>query len=158
MKALITRKVGMTSIIDADGSSIAVTLLSASPCVVTQLKTLDVDGYQAVQIGFEKGKSLSRSLKGHFKPSKLEPKIVREFRVDEISELKVGDTVEGVVRLLRFLADHARAFAVPLHRQDGTAVLIALRGQVTRSALAVLERVICGHSTHASARGFVHFD
>ena len=91
MKALITRKVGMTSIIDADGSSIAVTLLSASPCVVTQLKTLDVDGYQAVQIGFEKGKSLSRSLKGHFKPSKLEPKIVREFRVDEISELKVGD-------------------------------------------------------------------
>jgi large subunit ribosomal protein L3 len=91
MKALITRKVGMTSIIAEDGALTPVTLLSASPCVVTQVKTAETDGYMAVQLGFEKGKNIGKAQAGHFKQSGITPKVVREFRVTEIQEgLTVG--------------------------------------------------------------------
>jgi large subunit ribosomal protein L3 len=94
MKALITRKVGMTSTIAEDGVVQAVTLLSASPCVITQVKTTDTDGYQSVQLGFEEGKNIAKAQAGHFKAAGISPKIVREVRVDEITEdLKVGETV-----------------------------------------------------------------
>lgn len=86
MKALITRKVGMTSIITDDGSLVPVTLLSASPCVVTQVKTAETDGYTAVQLGFEEAKKVGKAQAGHFKKSGITPKVVREFRVDEIEE------------------------------------------------------------------------
>ncbi len=86
MKALITRKVGMTSIITDDGALTPVTLLSASPCVVTQVKTAETDGYTAVQLGFEVSKKIGKAQAGHFKKSGITPKIVREFRVDEITE------------------------------------------------------------------------
>ncbi|HEV7454510.1 MAG TPA: 50S ribosomal protein L3 [Candidatus Saccharimonadales bacterium] len=103
MKALITRKVGMTSTISEDGVVVAVTLLSASPCVITQVKTGDPDGYTAVQIGFEEAKkqNVNKAQVGHFKKAGVEatlPKIVREFRVDEITEdLKVGETINPEV-------------------------------------------------------------
>jgi large subunit ribosomal protein L3 len=95
MKALITRKVGMTSTISEDGVVTAVTLLSASPCVITQVKTEEPDGYTAVQIGFEEAKkqNVHKAQAGHFKKAGIEtmPKVVREFRIDEITEdLKVG--------------------------------------------------------------------
>lgn len=93
MKALITRKVGMTSTIAEDGTVQAVTLLSASPCVITQVKTQETDGYTAVQIGFEEAKqnNINKAQQGHFKAAKAAPKVVREFRVDEITEdIKVG--------------------------------------------------------------------
>lgn len=96
MKALITRKVGMTSTIAEDGKVQAVTLLSASPCVVTQVKTLETDGYTAIQVGFEEAKeqNVNKAQQGHFKAAGASPKVVREFRVDVIPEgLKVGDTV-----------------------------------------------------------------
>jgi large subunit ribosomal protein L3 len=94
MKALITRKVGMTSTIAEDGVVTAVTLLSAGPCVITQVKTTDTDGYTAVQIGAEEVKELGKAQAGHFKAAGVLPKIVREFRVDEITEdLKVGEKV-----------------------------------------------------------------
>lgn len=93
MKALITRKIGMTSIINDGGSAIAVTLLSADPNVITQLKNDETDGYTAAQLGFEKGKNIGKALKGHFKNSKAEPKVIKEFRTDETGELKVGDTL-----------------------------------------------------------------
>ena len=69
MKALITRKVGMTSTIAEDGVVTAVTLLSASPCVITQVKTDETDGYTAVQIGFEEAKAnnVNKAQQGHFK-------------------------------------------------------------------------------------------
>jgi len=93
MKALITRKVGMTSIISEDGALTPVTLLSASPCVVTQVKTAENDGYTAVQLGFETGKHTAKPQVGHFKKSGANPKIVREFRVTEIEEdIKTGAT------------------------------------------------------------------
>jgi large subunit ribosomal protein L3 len=102
MKALITRKVGMTSAIAEDGSVQAVTLLSASPCVITQVKTEDPDGYTAVQIGFEEARkqSVNKAQAGHFKKAGISaiPKIIREFRVAELSEdLKVGESINPEV-------------------------------------------------------------
>jgi len=96
MKALITRKVGMTSTIAEDGTVAAVTLLSASPMVVTQVKTDDTDGYTAVQVGFEEAKkqNVNKAQLGHFKGAGTTPKIIREFRTEEIPEdLKVGEKI-----------------------------------------------------------------
>jgi large subunit ribosomal protein L3 len=89
MKALITRKVGMTSLVGDDGATTAVTLLSASPCVVTQVKTAEADGYQAVQLGFETAKHPNKAQVGHNKNAKVMPKVVREFRI-------AGDLEEGL--------------------------------------------------------------
>jgi large subunit ribosomal protein L3 len=100
MKALITRKVGMTSTISEDGTVQAITLLSASPCVITQVKTDESDGYTAVQLGFEEAKehNVAKAQKGHFKAAGMLPKIIREFRVNEITEdLKVGEKVSPEV-------------------------------------------------------------
>ena len=96
MKALITRKLGMTSTIAEDGTVSAVTLLSASPNVVTQMKTEETDGYTAVQVGFEEAKKqhVTKAQAGHFKGAGMMPKIIREFRAEEITEdLKVGEKI-----------------------------------------------------------------
>jgi large subunit ribosomal protein L3 len=99
MKALITRKVGMTSLVSEDGIVTAVTLLSASPCVITQVKTLDIDGYQAVQLGTELAKNASKPAQGHAKKAGTAPsKITREFRLEEITEdLTVGTEIKADV-------------------------------------------------------------
>ncbi len=96
MKALVTRKIGMTSTIADDGSVQAVTLLSASPNIITQVKDVEKDGYMAIQVGFEDGKNHSKQLIGHLKPAGAQPKIIKEFRVSEITEdLKVGESVSA---------------------------------------------------------------
>nr|AMR06701.1 ribosomal protein L3 [uncultured bacterium] len=90
----------MTSTIAEDGTMQAVTLLSASPCVITQVKTDETDGYTAVQIGCEEVKEtkLSKPQAGHLKNAKQLVRIVREFRVPEITEdLKVGETLNAEV-------------------------------------------------------------
>jgi large subunit ribosomal protein L3 len=99
MKALITRKVGMTSLVADDGIVTPVTLLSASPCVVTQVKTTDIDGYQAVQIGFEVAKHPAKPQVGHSAKAKVAPaKIVREIRIDTLPEdLSVGTEIKADV-------------------------------------------------------------
>lgn len=96
MKALITRKVGMTSAINDDGVMTAITLLSASPNVVTQVKSPETDGYTAVQVGFEETKEarVNKAQLGHFKAAGKLPKIIREFRATETPEdLKVGTDI-----------------------------------------------------------------
>lgn len=96
MKALITRKVGMTSTIAEDGTVAAITLLSASDNVVTQIKSVETDGYQAVQIGFGEEKNLPKPQAGHLKAAGKNAKIMREIRADgEENELKVGDAVSA---------------------------------------------------------------
>ena len=91
MKALITRKLGMTSTINEDGSVQAVTLLSVAEHTVLHHKTEEKDGYTAVQFGSETAKKLSKSVTGHVKTAKVMPKIIREFRLPEIpEELNVG--------------------------------------------------------------------
>jgi len=100
MKALITRKIGMTSAIADDGVVTAVTLLSASPIVITQIKTDDQDGYTAVQVGFEETTEArtNKAQVGHVKPAGILPKIMREFRASEIPEdLKVGEKISSEV-------------------------------------------------------------
>ena len=98
MKALMTRKVGMTSTIGEDGAVQAITLLSLDANTVVGHKTSDKDGYTAVQIGAEKAKKLSKSVTGHVKAAKVMPKIIREFRVPEITEeLNVGSPISADV-------------------------------------------------------------
>ena len=81
----------MASIITDDGQLTPVTLLSASPCVITQVKTDETDGYTAIQVGFETAKKTNKAQVGHFKAANVLPKIVREFRTDLIEEsIKVG--------------------------------------------------------------------
>lgn len=91
MKALITRKLGMTSTIAEDGVTQAVTILSVADQTVLQHKTVERDGYTAIQVGAETAKKLNKSIVGHAKAAKVMPKIIREFRIDEIpEELIVG--------------------------------------------------------------------
>lgn len=98
MKALITRKVGMTSTIAEDGVVTAVTLLSASPCVITQVKTDETDGYTAVQVGFEETTKLGKAQAGHVKAAGAQPKILRELRVEQVTEdLSVGNKLTAEV-------------------------------------------------------------
>lgn len=98
MKALITRKLGMTSTIADDGAVQAVTLLSVGEHTVLHHKTADKDGYTAVQVGTGTAKKLGKSLAGHVKAAKVMPKIIREFRVDEIpEELNVGSKLSADV-------------------------------------------------------------
>lgn len=98
MKALITRKVGMTSTIAEDGVVTAVTLLSASPCVISQVKTDETDGYTAVQLGFEETSKLGKAQAGHLKAAGVQAKIMREVRVPEITEdLTVGTKLTAEV-------------------------------------------------------------
>lgn len=88
----------MTSTISDDGVVQAVTLLSASPCVITQVKTDETDGYNAVQLGFGTTTKIGKAQAGHYKNSKAQPKVVREFRIDEIGEeIKVGETISADV-------------------------------------------------------------
>jgi len=90
----------MTSTIAEDGTVQAITLLSASPCVITQVKTDENDGYTAIQIGFEEAKqqNVAKAQQGHFKAAGVLPKIIREFRVSEITEdLKVGEKINPEV-------------------------------------------------------------
>jgi len=95
MKALLGTKIGMTQIISADGKAIPVTLIQAGPVTVTQVKTVDNDGYNAVQVGFDSGKNLSKAVAGHVKASNVTPKYIREFRVGELPEdLTVGSTID----------------------------------------------------------------
>ncbi len=95
MKALLGTKIGMTQIIGEDGVTIPVTLIQAGPVTVTQVKSVETDGYNAVQVGFDEGKNLSKAVAGHVKTAGVTPKIIREIRVEELPEgLKVGDTLD----------------------------------------------------------------
>ncbi len=95
MKALLGTKIGMTQIIAEDGQTTPVTLIQAGPCTVTQVKSVETDGYNAVQVAFGLGKNLSKAVAGHTQAAKVTPKYIREFRVDELpADLKVGDTID----------------------------------------------------------------
>jgi large subunit ribosomal protein L3 len=95
MKALLGTKLGMTQLLQEDGVAIPVTLIQAGPCTVTQVKSQETDGYSAVQIGFGQGKNLSNAVKGHVAASKVEPKFIREVRVDALPEdIAVGTQLD----------------------------------------------------------------
>jgi len=95
-KGIIGKKIGMTQIFDEIGNVIPVTVIEAGPCVVTQIKTAENDGYEAIQLGFEELKEnrVSKPAAGHFaKSGKGAKKHLKEFRLDDISSYAIGDTV-----------------------------------------------------------------
>lgn len=94
MKALLGTKLGMTQLFDADGNVARVTLIQAGPCVVTQLKKTETDGYNAVQIGFGEAKHQAKPQQGHLKASGANSRTTREVRVAELPELQVGAKLE----------------------------------------------------------------
>lgn len=95
MKALLGTKIGMTQIISESGVAIPVTLIQAGPMTVTQVKTVETDGYTAVQVAYGEGKNLSKAVVGHTKSAKVTPKHIREIRVTELPEgLSVGSTFD----------------------------------------------------------------
>jgi large subunit ribosomal protein L3 len=101
MSGIIGRKLGMTSIFSANGQSVACTLIEAGPCVVTQVKNVETDGYNAVQLGFgeRKEKNTPKPLMGHFKKAGTTPKrkVVefRDFRVEFEGQVDLGKTVKS---------------------------------------------------------------
>ena len=100
MKGLIGKKIGMTQIFDKKGAVIPVTVIEAGPCAVVQVKTVETDGYNAVQLGFGsvKEKKLNKPEKGSFKKANIEPKKhLREFKVDNVEEFKVGSELKADV-------------------------------------------------------------
>ena len=93
MKTLIGKKVGMTQIFDDKGRVVPVTVIEAGPCVVSQVKSVETDGYNAIQLGFEdvKESKLNKPEKGHFAKANIAPKKhLREFRVDSVEGIAVG--------------------------------------------------------------------
>ena len=99
-KAIIGKKLGMTQIFDEKGNVVPVTVIEAGPCVVAQVKTVETDGYNSIQLGYGevKAKHINKPEAGHFAKSKLDnKKHLREFRLEDISNFKVGDEVKADV-------------------------------------------------------------
>ena len=95
-KGIIGKKIGMTQIFDEVGNVIPVTVIQAGPCVVAQKKTVETDGYNAVQLGFAdvKEKHMTKAEKGHFAKAGVEnKKHLKEFRLDDVSSINVGDVI-----------------------------------------------------------------
>lgn len=96
LNGLLGRKVGMTQIFTEDGTIIPVTVIEAGPCTVVQKKTVETDGYNAVQMGFtiRKKKVVNNPLKGHFDKARVKPFVfLREFKLNEFKGVEVGQTV-----------------------------------------------------------------
>ncbi|GMQ63274.1 MULTISPECIES: 50S ribosomal protein L3 [Vallitalea] len=97
-KAIIAKKVGMTQIFEESGELVPVTVLEAGPCIVTQVKTLENDGYKAVQVGFgeKKEKHTNKPMKGHFDKAGVSfKKHIKEFRLDNAEEFEVGNEIKA---------------------------------------------------------------
>ena len=96
-KGIIGKKIGMTQVFSDNGAVIPVTVVQAGPCVVVQKKTVESDGYNAIQIGFEEilsEKKVNKPMAGHFKKADVKPmKYLREVRVDAIDDYNVGQTI-----------------------------------------------------------------
>ncbi len=99
-KGIVGKKLGMTQLFDEKGNVIPVTVIEAGPCMVCQKKTVENDGYEAVQIGYGdmKASKVTKPLKGHFAKNDVAPKkVLREFRFDDISAINVGDVIKADV-------------------------------------------------------------
>ena len=99
-KGIIGKKLGMSQLFDSNGKVVPVTIIEAGPCTVVQKKTVESDGYQAVQLGYGEvsAKKVTKPAKGHFDKADVAPKkTLREFRLDDISGLKVGDVLKADV-------------------------------------------------------------
>jgi large subunit ribosomal protein L3 len=99
-KAILGKKLGMTQIFADDGTAVPVTVVEAGPCIVVQKKTVEIDGYDAVQVGFGavKESQVNKPTKGHFEKSSVEPaKHLRELQLDDISGMEPGSVIKADV-------------------------------------------------------------
>lgn len=94
MKILLGKKIGMTRVFDETGRSVPVTALEAGPCVVTQCKTIEKDGYIAVQVGYGAKRHPNKPELGHTKALEATPQVLEEFRMDETAEYAVGQVID----------------------------------------------------------------
>ncbi len=100
VKGIIGKKIGMTQLFDENGKVVPVTVIEAGPCAVVQKKSVESDGYEAVQLGFGEvsAKKVNKAAAGHFKKADVAPKrTLREFRLDDISGVNVGDILKADV-------------------------------------------------------------
>ena len=100
VKGIIGKKIGMTQVFDANGKVVPVTVVEAGPCPVVQKKTVEVDGYAAVQLGYavQKQQRVTKPLKGHFAKADVAPqKVLKEFRFADTSAFEVGSVVKADV-------------------------------------------------------------
>lgn len=99
-KGLIGKKIGMTQLFDENGKVIPVTVVEAGPCTVVQKKTIENDGYEAIQVGFGdvKVQRVNKPMAGHFKKADVAPKkVLKEFRLEDMAEINVGDVLKADV-------------------------------------------------------------
>jgi large subunit ribosomal protein L3 len=97
-KGLIGKKIGMTQIFDEKGNVVPVTVVEAGPNVIVQKKTIENDGYEAVQVGFgdQKVSRVNKPMKGHFEKNGVAPKkVLKEFRLENIADVNVGDIIKA---------------------------------------------------------------
>lgn len=97
-KAIIAKKIGMTQLFDEKGKMIPVTVVEAGPCTVVQKKTVETDGYNSIQVGFQdvKIQRVGKPLKGHFDKADAAPKkVLREFKLEDCEAHNVGDTLKA---------------------------------------------------------------
>ena len=92
LRALLGKKIGMSQLYEEGGNVVPVTVIQAGPCFVTQIKTLETDGYEAVQVGFDEVKKLNQPRGGHLKHSRL-LRILREVKADDVSQLEIGQQI-----------------------------------------------------------------
>ena len=133
-KGIIGKKLGMTQLFDESGKVVPVTVIEAGPCTVVQKKTVESDGYQAVQLGFGDiaARKVNKPAKGHFDKADVAPKkTLREFRLADISGLNVGDILKadvfaaGAPATTSTWSASARARATPAPSSAGTAIACA---------------------------------
>ena len=99
-KGIVGKKLGMPQLFDANGNVVPVTVIEAGPCAVSQKKTAENDGYEAIQVGFGdlKASKVNKPMKGHFAKGDVAPKkVLREFRLDDCSAYNVGDIIKADV-------------------------------------------------------------
>jgi len=133
VKAIIGKKVGMTQIFDDNGKVLPVTVLQAGPCVVVQKKTEENDGYNSIQLGFQdvKDRRLTKPQAGHLKKAGVSAKkYLKEFRLDDSSELSVGDELKADV-----FAEGDKADITGISRGKGYSGVIKRHG-ASRTAMA----------------------
>ena len=128
-KAIIGKKVGMTQIFDESGKVIPVTVIEAGPCVVTQKKTLEQDGYVSVQLGFEnvKESKLTKPEAGHLKKAGVEAKKhLKEFKLDAAADMNVGD----VIKADTFAAGQVTIQNLDVVKVDSELNMLVIRGAI----------------------------
>ena len=128
-KAILTRKVGMTQIYDEHGRVIPVTVLEAGPCKVVQKKTVDREGYEAVQLGFQEAKPsrVNQPLRGHFQKWGVSPyRYVKEFRLKDSDSYQPGDEIKADI-----FADGEKVDVSSLTKGKGFAGAVKRHGQGT---------------------------